>query len=213
MASFDALIPYIKKSEGGISNDPDDNAATYPSPWMWTDPRTGITAPAHTNRGVIFPTFKNLAPVLGYAVTKENFLNMPDDIWFKIFKYGFWDRMKGDLIKSNGIAYIFTNMAWGSGPGAWSIEAGAKDIIQDFIKQKYGVWIDSDSKMVAFVNGIKDEAAFINGLVDYRLAWLSQHPDWNKYKSGWTRREEELRKMALQVLSSKKKLSSSPGSL
>jgi lysozyme family protein len=41
---------------------------------------------------------------------------MPSDMWFKIFKKGYWDSVKGDAYNSQNIAAFVTGIAWGSGP-------------------------------------------------------------------------------------------------
>jgi lysozyme family protein len=35
--------------------------------------------------------------------------------WFKIFKKGYWDAVRGDAYNSQNIAIFVTGMAWGSG--------------------------------------------------------------------------------------------------
>jgi lysozyme family protein len=42
---------------------------------------------------------------------------MPDKIWEEIYKTLYWDAIKGDTIKNQGIANLMVDFAWGAGPG------------------------------------------------------------------------------------------------
>ena len=80
MTDLDSILPdvekFILKSEGGLSNNPNDPAAKNPSP---------TSEKWHTNKGVTWSTFVSLAPKLGYQPTVQNFLVMPSSIWQKIY--------------------------------------------------------------------------------------------------------------------------------
>lgn len=102
-----ANIALIKKWEGGKSKNPKDPAAKFPRP-------AGLVY--HTNKGITWETFSTNAQKLGYSATPELFLQMPDNIWLKIYKKLFWDAVKGDEIESQAIAEFMTDWAWGSGP-------------------------------------------------------------------------------------------------
>ena len=41
---------------------------------------------------------------------------MSSEDWFRVFKKGYWDKVKGDDYDSLNIAIFVTGMAWGSGP-------------------------------------------------------------------------------------------------
>jgi hypothetical protein len=112
MADYRHPRKFILQWEGGLSRDAGDSASTHPAPWM----HKGLSG-WHTNKGVTFSTFESLAPMLGYAVTPENFFNMPDRIWEKIFKIGYWDAWRLDEMKSQAIADLLADFAWGSGIG------------------------------------------------------------------------------------------------
>ncbi|HYG50584.1 MAG TPA: hypothetical protein VD905_06755 [Flavobacteriales bacterium] len=76
---------YMARKEGGKSNNPADDAAANSSPWEWTNPKTKVTAPLHTNKGVTWLAFKKYAPEFGYKVDKDTFFNMPDELVSQIF--------------------------------------------------------------------------------------------------------------------------------
>ena len=86
-ANFERNIAYIKEKEKGLSRAKTDTSSRNPAPCLITDPKTGITADDyHTNRGIIWPTFKSMAPKLGYEASCKNFELMPDKIWVPIYK-------------------------------------------------------------------------------------------------------------------------------
>ena len=103
------FIAYIRKWEGGLSNAPGDIESAYPAPG---------TGGYHTNKGVTWRTFTGSAAKAGYTATPQLFMQMPDNIWLKIFKVNFWDFVFADQIHSQPIAELVVDWVWGSGPGA-----------------------------------------------------------------------------------------------
>jgi hypothetical protein len=59
-----------------------------------------------TSYGIDWNTFKVNADELGYYPTCENFKNMPNTIYNVLFKLKYWDAIKGDKIKNQGIANV-----------------------------------------------------------------------------------------------------------
>ena len=112
MADYRRQIGFIKKWEGGMSNDPNDPAAAYPMPCYYAG-QSGW----HTNKGITWQTFSTYATSLGYSASCENFILMPDYIWLKVFKKKFWDAFALDSYNSQSIADIVVSWAWGSGHG------------------------------------------------------------------------------------------------
>ena len=109
MADYRSRVAGMLFDEGGLSNNPlDTTAARNPVP-----DGTGN----HTNKGVTWAAFSMLAPKLGYKPTPELFYKMPQDVWMKIYKVGFWDAVKGDQIKSQAIADMIVDIAYNAGPG------------------------------------------------------------------------------------------------
>jgi len=74
---FNELTDFIKRKEGGLSNDKTDTAAKFPSP---------TPQKYHTNKGITWRTYVDSAKTLNYSPTIENFLKMPDQLWLKIYK-------------------------------------------------------------------------------------------------------------------------------
>jgi hypothetical protein len=81
---LEKLIPFILKKEGGLTSNLNDPASSFPSP---------TPQKYHTNKGVTYKTFTTLASKLNYAPTVDNFLKMPNDIWLKIFKQGYYNNV------------------------------------------------------------------------------------------------------------------------
>ena len=113
MADYKIVVPHILKSEGGLSKNPNDNASAYPVP-----DGSGY----HTNKGVTWLTFVNLAPKIGYAVSPKLFYEMPSDLWGQIFKQGYWNQFLGDTISAQAVANMFADGFW-IGGGSKQVKA------------------------------------------------------------------------------------------
>ena len=153
MVNYKNLVPFIKIKEGGISGTPKDSASKNPSPCG--KDRQGY--PYHTNKGVQWATFKGLASKGGYTASCDNFLKMPDDIWNRIYKVGFWDEIQGDRIQNQAIANTFVEMVWGSGLGSVSRGTGAVGWLNSFFKKNYNQNLTTITQMVDFVNKLDNE--------------------------------------------------------
>ena len=133
MAVYTKIVSFIKAKEGGLSSATTDTASNNPS-----NCGNGSNGrPYHTNKGVTWSTFKGLSSKLGYSATCDNFKKMPDDIWGKIYKDGYWNPMQGDRIKNQAIANTFVEMVWGSGIGSVSRGTGAVGWLNSFFKKNY----------------------------------------------------------------------------
>ena len=152
MADYKNIVPHIKRAEGGISSIPQDSASKNPSP---CGNKNGY--PIHTNKGIIWATFKSLASKGGYDATCDNFLKMPDSIWLKVYKVGFWDEVQGDRIKNQAIANTFVEMVWGSGLGIVSRGTGTLGWLNRFFKKNYNKNLTTISQMVDFVNKLDSQ--------------------------------------------------------
>lgn len=90
------MIEFIQKWEGGMSNDPRD-----PGGW--------------TNKGITYSTFRLLSKQCNYKPTKQNFIEMPDDVWLQIFDLH-WNKFRG--VKDPRVRAYCTDYLWGSGTAA-----------------------------------------------------------------------------------------------
>lgn len=153
MVNYKNIVPFIKVKEGGISANPSDSASKNPSPCG----KDSKGYSYHTNKGIQWATFKGLASKGGYSPSCDNFLKMPDDIWNKIYKVGFWDEIQGDRIQNQAIANTFVEMVWGSGIGSVSRGTGAVGWLNSFFKKNYNQNLTSITQMVDFVNKLDNE--------------------------------------------------------
>ena len=128
MADASKIIPHILQWEGGLSRNPADSASKNPAPCAYNG-KTGY----HTNKGVTYTTFTSLAKSLGYEPTCDNFFTMPNDIFLKIFKTGYWNGFKLDEYNSQKIANIVVSWAWASGA------YGAYKQLKKFFEKEYGI--------------------------------------------------------------------------
>jgi lysozyme family protein len=105
MADSNHVIPFILKWEGGLSKNPSDYYAKYPVP-----DGSGY----HTNKGI---TWYNWSKIFGSSADSiAEFYKMPQTKWAKVYHDYYWNAIKGDNIKSQRIADLMANWAWGSGP-------------------------------------------------------------------------------------------------
>ncbi len=191
-ATYESAIPYIKKAEGGLSRAVSDSASKNPSPYI----HNGITG-WHTNRGITFSTFKALAPIAGYQVNQNNFIEMPDSIWLSIYKTGFWDAMKGGLYENQAIANTVVDFAWGSGT-----TTATKQLIK-FLNAK-NIQADGVNTIAEGFNKlVKKEGAekVFSDLINYRKSFftsLNQLANIN----GWFSRMDTLKMEGLQIIAS-----------
>ena len=106
MTIIEKYVKFTKKWEGGLSIDKNDSASSYPCPTAYKG-KTGY----HTNAGI---TYKTWVSFFGTDNDARFYLMNAAD-WFKIFKTGDWDGVRGDAYNSQNIAVFVTGMAWGSG--------------------------------------------------------------------------------------------------
>lgn len=117
MANVDSLLPYILKFEGGFVNDPAD-------------------AGGATNKGVTIATWRQV----GYDKDGDGDIDVDDlklltdaDVRNRVLKPHYWDRWKGDRIKSQGVANILVDWVWGSGKHGIVIPQRLLGVVSDGI--------------------------------------------------------------------------------
>jgi len=173
MADHRQITSFIRKWEGGLSKSKKDSASADPVP-----DGSGY----HTNKGITWKTFKSLAPKLGYIATPKLFYGMPDEIWDKIFKYGYWNVIRGDEIKSQAVADTLVDYAWNAGPGR------AIQQLQKYLGLPQNNRMDNAT--LAAVNRANEQALH-EGFSKYKEAWYkSLHQSANE--AGWMNRLDDL---------------------
>lgn len=99
-------LEFTKAREGGLSKAKTDSASKFPLP-----DGSGI----HTNAGVTYKAFVELATKLDYKPSVENFYKMIDNgIWLKIYNY-YWAESSASLIDSQALANLIFQALWGGG--------------------------------------------------------------------------------------------------
>lgn len=215
MADIKYIVPFTLKWEGGLANAKTDTASKNPSPWNWTDPKTKVTAPAHTNKGVTYAAFKSAADKYGFANTQDNFFKMPEDIWLKITKGGYWDKLNMDAVKSQAVANVIFSWQWGSGY-AW-VPRISKYLASKGINWTGGNWVGKtfkvapdfnqiSTKLNELINKIGEKQA-VDDLLQQKkefLLSLSQAPNGPNpggvYTKGWLNRLADLQKYNYSLL-------------
>lgn len=189
MADYKNIISFIKRAEGGISSDPKDTASRNSSP---CGKRNGF--PIHTNKGITWATFKGLASKGGYTASCDNFIKMPNEIWSKVYKVGYWDAVQGDRIKNQAIANVFVEMTWGSGLGCSNFtkcKSGTIPFLNRFFKTNYNQNLTTISQFVDFVNKLDDEGKtpeLFEKLHDFRAERYTKMPSAKAHLRGWLNR-------------------------
>jgi lysozyme family protein len=185
MANHKAIIPFIKKWEGGLSKAKTDSASKTPVP-----DGSGY----HTNKGVTWKTLDGWKVRLGITnldALIKTFYAMPDAIWEKVYKWGYWDAIRGDEIKSQAAADILVDWAWGAGPGR------AIEKLQDFLKLTNTFKMDNATLQALNNATTANEATFIKDFADFKLKWYTTLPGQEPNYKGWTNRLNDLYKVAV----------------
>lgn len=167
---FANYVQHILRWEGKTSKDPRDTAAKcYPG---------GI----HTNKGVTFCTFKQLAPVVGISpVTHDRFLKLTDQDVGRILFY-FYQQVRGDQVPDS-VGLAMTEAAWGSGTSR------AFQHLRDSVKAlgKPGI---STSQAIASARQIPEKQLFA-AYQQSRQAFLNNlgaNPKYSWALKGWLNR-------------------------
>ena len=186
MAQYTKIITFIKSKEGGLSSATTDTASNSPS-----NCGKGSNGKSyHTNKGVTWSTFKGLSSKLGYSASCDNFMKMPDDIWGKLYKDGYWNPMQGDRIQNQAIANTFVEMAWGSGVGSNTSTRGAIPYLKNFFKSKYNKNFSNITEIVDYVNELDNNGQtpeLFEKLYDFRKSLYTSFNQPSNIK-GWFNR-------------------------
>jgi lysozyme family protein len=184
MADHKILVPFILRWEGGLSRATTDTASRNPSPCNIK----GLTG-WHTNKGITWSTFTSLAPKLGYQATCENFEKMPDEIWSLIFKRGYWDAVGGDQLKSQAIANVAGNFAYGAGP--FRAVQRLQMAVNNISTNKIPVDGKIGPKTISAVNAANEKALF-EEYTKLTRAFYTSLPGQEANQRGWENRHKAL---------------------
>lgn len=184
MADHKIIIPFILKAEGGLSRATTDTASRNPSPCVIN----GVTG-WHTNKGITWSTFTGLAAKLGYVASCENFKTMPQSIWDKIFKNGYWDALNLDRVNSQAIANIAADFAWGAGPvtAARRLQMAVNNVTN----KKLVVDGNIGPTTLAAINSAP-QAALFTEYANIKDAFYKGLPGQGANQKGWANRHAQL---------------------
>jgi lysozyme family protein len=175
MANHLNIIPFIKSAEGGLSKNPQDQAAAYPVP-----DGSGY----HTNKGITWKTWS--ANFGNTQASIYGFYNMTDANWEYIFKKYYWNAIFGDQINSQKIADILVNWVWMS--GSYTPVKNLQYILGITQDGQFGpitLAALNNSNQADTYNKLKGlQTAFINN--------LGAQPKYSMFLTGWTNRLKNL---------------------
>ena len=167
---------HVLRWEGKTSADPRDTAAScFPG---------GI----HTNKGITFCTFKQLAPKLGITpVSHARFLKLTDQEVGR-FIFEFYKTVRGpELPDSVGIA--LTEAAWGSG------QSRAFKHLRDSLKD-LGRPVISNSQAIEAAKQIPEKRlfdAYFKQRYNYLVNTLGKNPKYSMFARGWANRQNAFK--------------------
>jgi lysozyme family protein len=177
MSDYKLYTGFTEAREGGLSKDKNDSASKFPVP-----DGSGY----HTNKGITWEAFTRLSHDLGYSPTPDNFYNMPDEIFNKIFEH-YWNKSGANLIENQAIANIVFQALWGGGHSRL-----VKDI-QKLVGYK-SKQVDGDlGKWTATsINLTKDKKELYEKIHQKRLDYLRSLKVYVKFGKGWEKRMKKL---------------------
>jgi lysozyme family protein len=190
MAIFNNIKQLTLQKEGGLSRDTRDSASRYPSPYTYQG-QTGW----HTNKGITYRVFESASDKFGFPNTAENFLTMPDEIWTKIAKGLFWDDLKLDNLKSDGVAFQLFSWHWGAGYGWYSK-------MQEFLNSKGISWDKKSSTLSKALNDLITKQGERQTIADLDTLQIAYYKSLNQptYTKGWINRVKDTTSLAYRYV-------------
>lgn len=197
MADIKYIIPFTYKWEGGLSRAKSDTASSNPAPWPIKDPKDGVAKTGwHTNKGVTYEAFKAASQKYGFANTADNFAKMPEDIWLKIAKNSYWDKLYLDEVKSQVVANFMFGWIWGS----W---LGWRPRMQRYLKSKNIDWQIANLKgLPAILNTLTakyGERTILDELIEQKKQFLLSLKQ-PKNEKGWLNRLTDFKNYSYSLL-------------
>lgn len=172
---FKKYVDFVLSWEGGKSNDPRDSAAKCaPFPGAY-----------HTNMGVTFCTYSQMATIFGLEPTYQAFLKMTkDDV--SNFIYQFYWSVSGPNLPDK-LAIAMTEAAWGSG------NSKAIKTLQEVLNEM-GQRVDVDGivgpETLAAVNRVDQDKLYKYYVTQRKsdLLYLGTLPQYSMFRKGWINR-------------------------
>lgn len=185
MAQYKNFFNFVLKWEGHFSKNTNDLAASGIPPDL-----KGV----HTVYGVTWHTFQSSCKsLLNIEPTTSNFLNMKPDQAAVFFKNLYWDKILGDNITSNKVAYALVDFYWNS--GTWATKN-----VQKMLNTNYNNNLILDGniglKSIAAINAINNNKLFEDILttrINFLAAIVESRPNQKVNWDGWNNRIKDLR--------------------
>lgn len=171
MADVKILAPFILKWEGGFVNDPADRGGA-------------------TNKGVTIATWRQV----GYDKDGDGDIDVDDlrlltqdDAVKRVLKPHYWDRWRGDEIRSQSVADILVDWVWGSGAHGIKIPQRVLGVAQDgIVGPKTLAALNAQDPRVFFGKIKAEREAFFRRIV-------AGNPSQNRFLKGWLNRLNDLK--------------------
>lgn len=170
MADFSKYFPIVLKWEGGWADDPLDKGGK-------------------TNMGVTLKVWEAWATKLfGIPGTEETLRKATKEQISKICKVLYWDILKCDEIKHQGIAAMIADWGWGSGP----VTAAKK------VQAVLGVGVDGKFGAITIgrINNFPDQQDLYYQITearkDFLKAIIARDPSQKRFEEGWFNRVNDL---------------------
>lgn len=169
MADPKKLIPFILRWEGGFVNDPADLGGA-------------------TNKGITIGTYGEYRKRKGLpSPTVQELKNLSENEWYEIFKTMYWDRWRGDEIKSQPVANILIDWVWASGIHGIKRPQRILGVPDDGIVGKVTLSYLNIAEPKRLFEAIKaDRIKFIDEICKAR-------PKNEKFRKGWLNRINAIR--------------------
>lgn len=168
MADFNEAIALVLKHEGGFVNHPKDPGGA-------------------TNMGITYNTYKQYAVQLGLTVSIQSLKSLHISQIAKIYKVGYWDKIKGDRIKDQQVANIIFDSYVNMGNTAIRIVQKELGLLRD---GKFG------EVTLAAVNTAEPRLLF-NRIKQARVLFyrslVLRKPTMRVFAKGWSNRIESFR--------------------
>lgn len=168
MANFNEAIALVLKHEGGFVNHPKDPGGA-------------------TNAGITYSTFRSYASILDLPVSQIAHKNLNISQIAKIYKLGYWDKIKGDRIKDQQVANLIFDSYVNMGNTAIRIVQREVGLLRD---GKFG------EGTLAAVNNA-DPRLLFNRIKQARVLFyrslVMRKPIMKVFAKGWGNRIESFR--------------------
>ena len=168
MANFNKYIPLLTEFEGGYVDDPDDLGGA-------------------TNMGITYRTFVDYLHKKGLSANKDKFKSMTIDLRNQIIKSEYWDKCKGDEIKSQSVAVAIVDWFVNSGYNATMAVQKLLNLKRDGIIGNITLSeINKQDAKKLFEAIQKERVAYI-----YRI--VEQREENRKFLNGWSNRINKIK--------------------